>query len=244
MNDAGEKFVLITGGSRGIGRAISLKFSENNWNVLINYKENSIEAEKTLKEMKKGGKADLYKADITILKEAENMIEKIVEQYGKIDVLVNNAGIIKDNLILKQTEVEWDEVISVNLKGVFNVTRSAVKCMLKNRNGHIINISSLSGIRGSFGQSAYSSAKGGLIGFSKTLARELGPRNIKVNVILPGFVLTDMGNKIGGEKIKEKIQENCLGRINEPEDIANFVYFLAQTENISGQVFNIDSRIY
>jgi len=244
MKNKEGQCVLITGGTRGLGKAVSLKYLEHQWKVIINYKENIEEADNMLKEINQYKNIELFKADISVKNDVENMIEEIIKKYEKIDVLINNAGITKDNILIKQSDDEWDNIVSVNLKGMFNVTQSVVKYMLKNENGHIINISSMAGIRGSYGQTAYSASKAGVVGFSKTLARELGQRNIKVNVVLPGLVLTDMAKKISEEKINEKTMENCLGRLNKPKDVADFVYFLSQCENISGQVFNIDSRIY
>lgn len=217
-----KKNILITGGSRGIGKAIADKFSENGWKVFINSRKI---------------------ADVGKYQEIGKMVKEAIDKHGGIDVLINNAGIVRDNVLVKMNEEDWDKVIETNLKGVFNTTKAVITHMIKEKRGHIINISSIAGIIGNIGQANYSAAKAGIIGFTKSLAREVGKRNIKVNVVVPGLVLTDMTKGLGEEKTREKTEENCLKRINTPEDVADFIYFLANTNNISGQVFNIDSRI-
>ena len=223
-----NKIALITGAGRGIGRAIAIALAKEGAEVVINYngsEERAKEVKQTIEE--NGGKASIYKCNVSDFVACEAMIKDIVKEYGHLDILVNNAGITKDGLIMKMKEEDFDSVLNVNLKGTFNTIRHSARQMLKQRSGKIINISSVSGILGNVGQANYAASKAGVIGLTKTMARELGSRGITVNAIAPGFVDTEMT-----EVLSEEIRENAckqiiLGRFGKPEDIANTAVFLA-----------------
>ena len=238
-----NKIALITGAGRGIGRAIAIALAKEGAEVVINYngsEERAKEVKQTIEE--NGGKASIYKCNVSDFAACESMIKDIVKEYGHLDILVNNAGITKDGLIMKMKEEDFDSVLNVNLKGTFNTIRHSARQMLKQRCGKIINISSVSGILGNVGQANYAASKAGVIGLTKTMARELGSRGITVNAIAPGFVDTEMT-----EVLSEEIRENAckqiiLGRFGKPEDIANTAVFLAsdKADYITGQVISVD----
>lgn len=238
-----NKIALITGAGRGIGRAIAIALAKEGAEVVINYngsEERAKEVKQTIEE--NGGKASIYKCNVSDFTACEAMIKDIVKEYGHLDILVNNAGITKDGLIMKMKEEDFDSVLNVNLKGTFNTIRHSARQMLKQRSGKIINISSVSGILGNVGQANYAASKAGVIGLTKTMARELGSRGITVNAIAPGFVDTGMT-----EVLSEEIRENAckqiiLGRFGKPEDIANTAVFLAsdKADYITGQVISVD----
>ena len=241
-----NKIALITGAGRGIGRAIAIALAKEGAEVVINYngsEERAKEVKQTIEE--NGGKASIYKCNVSDFVACEAMIKDIVKEYGHLDILVNNAGITKDGLIMKMKEEDFDSVLNVNLKGTFNTIRHSARQMLKQRSGKIINISSVSGILGNVGQANYAASKAGVIGLTKTMARELGSRGITVNAIAPGFVDTEMT-----EVLSEEIRENAckqiiLGRFGKPEDIANTAVFLAsdKADYITGQVISVDGGI-
>lgn len=238
-----NKIALVTGAGRGIGRAIAIALAKEGAEVVINYngsEERAKGVKQTIEE--NGGKASIYKCNVSDFAACEAMIKDIVKEYGHLDILVNNAGITKDGLIMKMKEEDFDSVLNVNLKGTFNTIRHSVRQMLKQRSGKIINISSVSGILGNVGQANYAASKAGVIGLTKTMARELGSRGITVNAIAPGFVDTEMT-----EVLSEEIRENAckqiiLGRFGKPEDIANTAVFLAsdKADYITGQVISVD----
>lgn len=238
-----NKVVLVTGAGRGIGRAIAIALAEEGAEVIVNYngsEERAKEVKQTIEE--NGGKASIYKCNVSDFEACETMIREIVKEHGHLDILVNNAGITKDGLIMKMKEEDFDRVLNVNLKGTFNTIRHSARQMLKQRSGKIINISSVSGILGNVGQANYAASKAGVIGLTKTMARELGSRGITVNAIAPGFVDTEMT-----EVLSEEIRENAckqiiLGRFGKPEDIANVAVFLAsdKADYITGQVISVD----
>lgn len=241
-----DKVALVTGGSRGIGKAIVLSFAKEGVKVLINYKGNEKAAMETLEEVKKiGGEGEIFKADVGIEEEVEKMFNFVLEKWGRLDILVNNAGITRDNLLIRMKNEEWDQVINTNLKGVFYCTRLAVKIMLKQRYGRIINISSVIGLRGNIGQANYAAAKAGIIGFTKAVAREVASRGITVNAVAPGFILTDMTEVLSDEMKKKALEEIPMGRFGDPEDVASAVKFLASDEAgyITGVVLSIDGGL-
>ena len=238
-----DKVAIVTGGTRGIGRAIALKLADHGANIVINYRNSDKEAEelKAILE-EKGVKVLTVKCDISNFEDSKNLMDKCKEVFGKIDILVNNAGITKDTLIMRMKEEDFDNVIDVNLKGTFNCAKHASAIMLKQRFGKIINMTSVVGIAGNAGQVNYAASKAGVIGLTKSLAKELGSRGITVNAVAPGFINTDMTASLS-EKVKEEASKNIpLKRLGDPEDVANLVGFLASdTSNyITGQVINVD----
>ena len=238
-----EKVALITGASRGIGKQIALILAKEGFNIAINYRVESKELKSLKEEIEKNNvKCLLLKGDVSSFEDCENMVKKIIDTFGNIYVLVNNAGITKDTLLLKMKEEDFKQVIDVNLVGTFNMTKAASPYMIKQRQGRIINISSVVGISGNAGQSNYAASKAGIIGFTKSIAKELASRNILVNAIAPGFIETDM-TKVLNDNVKEKILEQIpLKKYGTAEDVANVVKFLASSESsyITGQVINVD----
>jgi len=240
------KVAVVTGGGRGIGRAIVLALGKEGVKVLINYRGKKESALETLEELKKlGGEGEIYQADVSVEEEVEKMFNFVIEKWGKLDILVNNAGITKDNLLIRMKSEEWDQVINTNLRGVFLCTRSALKIMLKQRSGRIINISSVVGLKGNIGQANYASAKAGIIGFTKAVAREVASRGITVNAIAPGFIKTEMTDVLSEEMKKKVLDEIPLSRFGDPEDVANAVKFLVSDEAsyITGIVLNVDGGL-
>ena len=239
----GKKLALITGGSRGIGREIAIELSKQDYNIVITYINNEDSAKKVIDEVEKNGAEALaVQGDISIEEDVNKIIEIANERFGAIDVLVNNAGITKDNLLIRMKSEEWDDVININLKGVYLCTKAVARGMMKKRYGKIVNIASVVGISGNAGQGNYSASKAGIIGFTKSIAKELGGRGINVNAVAPGFVETDM-TEVLSDKIKdEMINIIPLKRAGKPEDIANVVAFLCskKADYITGQVINVD----
>lgn len=235
-----EKLALVTGGSRGIGRAIALKLAGAGYDVVINYAGNSEAAAKTVEDIKAlGVDAEAYKFDVSNQAEVDENIAKIIEKYGRIDILVNNAGITRDDLFIRMTEEKWNAVINTNLNSAFYVSKPIVKLMMKQRSGAIVNTTSVVGVYGNIGQANYSAAKAGLIGFTKSLAKELGARNIRVNAVAPGFIATDMTKDLAN--IDEYLKLISLRRLGEAEDVADAVKFLAvDSKYITGQVLEVD----
>lgn len=238
-----DKTCLVTGGSRGIGKAIAIRLAEFGADVAITYARSADAAEAVKKEIEGlGRKCKSIQADAVDLGRAEEVISEIVDDWGKIDVIVNNAGITKDNLILRMSEEQWDDVITTNMKSVFNYSKAAAKPMMRNRGGSIINISSVVGISGNAGQSNYSASKAGIIGFTKSYAKELASRNIRANVVAPGYILTDMTGELD-EKVLQGIKdETPLGRAGNPEEVADAVTFLSSdmSSYITGEVIRVD----
>jgi len=242
-----SKTALITGGARGIGRDISLSLSEKGFDIGINFRKSKKEAEQLKREIEErfNRKVLLLKGDVSRRRDVQGMVRDFIKEFGRIDVLVNNAGITKDNLVIRLTENDFREVIDVNLIGTFLMTKEVIPYMLRRRSGSIINISSIVGIFGNKGQTNYSASKAGIIGFSKSLAKEVASRNIRVNVIAPGFIETDMTDGLPDE-IKEKILKNIpLGRFGKPREVSHLVTFLASDESsyMTGQVFLIDGGL-
>lgn len=238
-----NKCAIVTGGTRGIGKAIVLELATLGANVVIGYRSSDKEAEELKSEVEKlGSKAILVKGNVSESTYAKKLISTCKENYGRVDILINNAGITKDNLILRMSESEFDDVINVNLKGTFNCSKEASTVMLKQRYGKIINMASVIGIIGNAGQANYAASKAGIIALTKSMAKELGSRGILVNAIAPGFIETDMTAKLP-EEIKNSIKTNiALKKLGTPSDIAKLVAFLASDNSnyITGQVINID----
>ncbi|MCI8700469.1 MAG: 3-oxoacyl-[acyl-carrier-protein] reductase [Clostridia bacterium] len=242
MNE--NNVALITGGTRGIGKAIAQRFAREGYNLVINYVSDKTDLKKVEEEIKQGKdiKITFIKTDVTNMQDCESMVKKAIEVNGKIDVLVNNAGITKDNLLMRMSEEDFDRVIEVNLKGTFNVTKNVIPYMMKQRKGRIVNISSVVGVSGNAGQCNYSASKAGIIGFTKSIAKELASRNILSNAIAPGFIETDMTSVLT-DAVKENINIQIpLKKMGTAEEVANAVYFLGGEENtyITGQVLNVD----
>lgn len=237
------KTALVTGAGRGIGRSIALTLAEAGADVAITYARSSAAAEEVKAEVEKmGRKALIYQADAVDSKKADEVIGDIVKQWGKLDILVNNAGITKDTLIMRMSEEQWDDVIQTNLKSVFNYSKSAVRPMMKQRSGSIINIGSVVGVSGNAGQTNYSASKAGMIGFSKSLAKELASRNVRVNLIAPGYITTDMTDQLN-EATLEAIQKSIpLGKAGDPKDIALAAQYLASdaAAYVTGVVLHVD----
>ncbi|MGX4282991.1 3-oxoacyl-[acyl-carrier-protein] reductase [Bacillus sp. JK106] len=238
-----EKTAVVTGASRGIGRAIALDLAKNGCNVVVNYSGNEAKANEVVDEIKSLGRnAIAVKADVSNSEEVQNMMKEAVAAFSSIDILVNNAGITKDNLLMRMKENEWDDVININLKGVFNCTKAVTRQMMKQRSGRIINVSSIVGVSGNPGQANYVAAKAGVIGLTKSSAKELASRNITVNVIAPGFISTDMTDKLSKEVQDEMLKQIPLARFGDPSDISSVVTFLASegSRYMTGQTLHID----
>lgn len=237
------KNVIVTGATRGIGREIALTLAQNGANIAMNYRNLNSEVEDLINEIKNFGVDVLaIKCDVSITDEVDNFVKEVKAHYNTIDVLVNNAGITKDGLIIRMKEEDFDDVLNVNLKGTFNTTKSVSSIMVRQKYGKIINISSVVGIAGNAGQCNYAASKAGVIGFSKSVARELASRNINVNVVAPGYINTDMTKNLP-DKIKEEIIKSIpMKKIGDPKEVANLVLFLSSnlSDYITGQVINVD----
>ena len=237
-----KKVALVTGASRGIGKACAIELAKAGYDVAVNFAGNEEAANKTVAELKDlGVNAKAYKFDVSDKEACAKAVEEVLADFGKLDVLVNNAGITRDGLFMRMSAENWEAVINTNLCSAFYMTSPAIKTMIKQRSGCIINMSSIVGVMGNAGQANYSAAKAGLIGFTKSLAKELGSRNIRVNAIAPGFIQTDMTKDLDTEKIAEHIP---LKRLGQPEDIAKTVRFLAEDAlYITGQVIGVDGGL-
>lgn len=238
-----DKCAIVTGAAKGIGRAIALKLASLGANIVLNYRsseEKAIEVENEIKEL--GVEVLRVKGDISNTSDVENMINKAKEKFGKIDIMVNNAGITKDTLILRMKEEDFDSVIDVNLKGVFNCLKAITPIMVRQKEGKIINLSSVVGLSGNAGQVNYAASKAGVIGMTKSLAKEVGSRGITVNAVAPGFIETDMTNVLGDKFKLEARKSIPLKRLGNPDDVAKVVAFLASdmANYITGQVINVD----
>lgn len=237
-----NKTAIVTGASRGIGEAIALKLAGQGAHIAFTYlssEEKALALEEKLKAL--GVKAKAYRANAGEFAACETLVNEVVKEFGTVDICVNNAGISKDNLILRMSEQQWDEVIQTNLKSVFNMTKQVIRPMMKARSGSIINMSSIVGMKGNAGQSSYAASKAGIIGFTKSIAQELGSRNVRCNAIAPGFIETDMTHYLKeGEGAKAFIEKIPLGRFGKAEDIANVALFLASdlSSYVTGQVIS------
>lgn len=241
--DLNGKVALVTGAGRGIGREIALTLAGYGATVIVNYNGSEEKAEKVVGKIKEaGGKAEAIRCNVAEFDRSKELIDQVIKSYGKLDILVNNAGITRDNLIMKMSEADFDDVIAVNLKGAFNCIRHASRQMLKQRGGRIINISSVSGVMGNAGQANYCASKAGIIGLTKSVARELGSRGITSNCVAPGFIKTEMTDVLS-EDVKQSMGEQIpLKRFGETRDIAEAVAFLASdsASYITGQVLQVD----
>ncbi|PMC38405.1 beta-ketoacyl-ACP reductase [Bacillus sp. UMB0899] len=238
-----NKVALVTGASRGIGKAIALDLAKNGASVAVNYAGNEAKANEVVDEIKaSGGQAIAIKADVSNSEDVQQMIKEVIKEFGQLDILVNNAGITRDNLLMRMKDTEWDEVIDTNLKGVFLCTKAVTRQMMKQRNGRIINITSVVGVSGNPGQANYVAAKAGVIGLTKTTAKELASRNITVNAVAPGFITTDMTDELNDEIKADLLKQIPLATLGEPSDIANAVTFLASEKSkyITGQTLHIN----
>lgn len=238
---------LVTGASRGIGRAIALSLAEAGADVAVNYAGNEAAADEVVAAIESMGcKAIKIRANVAIMAEAEEMIKQSLETFGKIDILVNNAGITRDNLIMRMKEEEFDDVIQTNLKGVFNCVKAITRPMMKQRYGRIINISSVVGVLGNPGQINYVAAKAGVIGLTKAAARELASRNITVNAVAPGFIETDMTDKLPEDMKAQMLGQIPLAKLGKPEEVAKVVRFLASGDSsyMTGQTIHVDGGMY
>ncbi|WP_033170373.1 3-oxoacyl-[acyl-carrier-protein] reductase [Selenomonas sp. ND2010] len=237
------KVALVTGASRGIGRAIAVRLASEGAKVAINYAGNTAKAEEVKAEIEKnGGEAILVQADISSAEAVDAMIEKVTESFGQIDILVNNAGITRDGLLMRMKDEDFEAVINTNLKGVFYCTKAVSKLMMKKRSGRIVNMASVVGLMGNAGQANYAAAKAGVIGFSKSAAKELAARGINVNVVAPGFIATDMTAAMTDKAKEATLAGIPLKRMGQPEDVANAVLFLVSdyASYITGQIVNVD----
>lgn len=244
MQDLKDKVVIITGGAKGIGKACVYEFIKYNAKVVFTYNSSSKDAENIIEELKTQNCFSL-KCDVKDYKSCRNVIEEAINRFGRVDILVNNAGILRDKPLFLMLPEDWDEVISTNLYGTFNMTRAIITTFLKQKNGCIINISSVSGLVGLAGQTNYSASKGGIIAFSKALAKEVAGYNIRVNVICPGFIQTDMLNTLKDDLKKKLIDSIPLKRFGKPKDVANLCVFLASdiSEYITGEVIKVDGGL-
>lgn len=236
------KTALITGAARGIGKAIALKFAENGANIAITDLEYNEKMEETIEQINQMGvTCKGYASDASDFQNTQDTVNEILKDFGQIDVLINNAGITQDTLLMRMTEDQWDAVITVNLKSVFNFTKAVQRSMLKQKSGSIINMSSVVGVSGNAGQSNYAASKAGIIGFTKSVAKELGSRNIRCNALAPGFIITEMTGRLSEEMKNEWANNIPLKRGGKPEDVANTALFLASdlSEYITGQVIHV-----
>ena len=247
MNSS-SKVVVITGGSRGIGRAVALKFAEDEaMIILLHYDPDESASTETLGMLaKKGVQAESHKIDVSSFVDVEEMFKDIITRFGKVDVLINNAGITKDTILMRMSEADWDMVLNVNLKSVFNCTKAVIRSMVKQRGGRIVNISSVAGQLGNAGQGNYAASKAGILGFTKTIAREVGVRGITVNAVSPGFIETEMTASLPDEVKETYLQQIPLGKAGTPEDVAEAVHWLCSDAAgyITGQTIHVNGGMF
>jgi 3-oxoacyl-[acyl-carrier protein] reductase len=241
-----DKVTIVTGGTKGIGKSICLLFAKEGASVIANFSNDVNAAEDLMNEAKsKGLNIRLFKADVTQFDQVKEMVEEVYAQFGKIDILVNNVGLVRDNFLMLMSDEDWDSLLKGNLSSLFYCCKAVIRKMIPERRGKIINISSISGILGTSGQTNYAATKGGMISFTKSLARELGPFNIHVNAVAPGLIESDIVSKMPKEKVEAIIKSSSLGRIGKPEEVAKVVLFLASEDSnyITGQTIVVDGGI-
>ena len=241
------KAAIVTGGSRGIGTSVALTLAREGCDVAINYRKSDAEAKQLVADIEALGRRGLaVKADVASFSDAEAMVGRVVEEWGRLDILVCNAGITWDGVVWKMTEKQWDTVIDINLKGYFNYNRAAAQVFMKAKYGKIVNVASINGLRGKFVQCNYAASKGGEIALSKTLARELGKFNVNVNVVAPGMVMTEMAESIPAEFLNKAVDETMVGRIASTEDVADVIAFMCsdRSRHITGEVIKVDGGQY
>jgi 3-oxoacyl-[acyl-carrier protein] reductase len=241
-----NKNALITGASKGIGRAVAIAFAEQGANVAFTYLSSEQKAKELVEELEeKGIKAKAYKSDAANFEAATTLVEEVIEHFGNLDVLVNNAGITQDNLLMRMNEEMWDKVVDTNLKSVFNTVKASTRAFMKQRTGSIINMTSIVGVKGNAGQSNYAASKAGIIGFTKSVALELGSRNIRANAIAPGFIQTEMTDNLDEKTLESWTSNIPLKRGGTPEDVAQLAVFLASDMSayITGQVIQVDGGL-
>ena len=241
-----DKVAIVTGSSRGIGRAIALRFAAGGAKVVVNYHSNEAAANQVVEQVRAGGgEAIAVQADVSQPAQAQALVDAAQKAFGRVDILVNNAGTTRDTLIMRMSEEDWDLVLDTNLKGTFNCIKAATRPMMRQRYGRIVNVTSVSGLSGNAGQANYASAKAGLVGLTKTVAKELGSRNITCNAVAPGYVPTDLTGTLPPELVEQAIQRAILGRAGTAEDIAAAVTFLASDDAsfITGQVLTVDGGL-
>ncbi len=231
---------LITGSSRGLGKAAALAFSKKGYSVVVHCRERIKEAEEVASLINDSA---VFQADVRKSDDVKTMIDGIMNKWGRLDVLVNNAGVTKESLLIKTSEEDFEDVIDTNLKGPFNLIRAVGRHMMKQKSGHIINISSYAGLKGREGLSAYSAAKAGLVGMTKTAAKELVRYNVMVNAVLPGYMMTEMGADATGKAREHALQDSLIKEFSDPESVAECICALTKMKGVTGQVFNLDSRI-
>ena len=245
--DLEGKVALVTGGSMGIGTAISLDLAKNGADVALTYRKHGDEAKAIAEQIRgMGRKGKEYQVDVSNFEDAQKLVEDVVKGFGHLDILVNNAGMNWDGVVWKMTEEQWDRVIGVDLKGTFNFIRAVSPIFREQKSGKIINITSINGLRGKFGQANYSAAKAGTIGLTKTVARELGKSSVNVNTVAPGMILTDMFKDLPEEFKQKAADETVFNRLGEPDDVANIVTFLAseRSRHITGEIIKVDGGQY
>jgi 3-oxoacyl-[acyl-carrier protein] reductase len=243
-----ERVVVVTGGSRGIGRSVALKFAEEKAKIIIvHFDPDENAARETMDLLERhDSKAEARKADVSSGQQVEEMFKEIISRYGRVDVLVNNAGIAKDGLLLRMSENDWDTVLDINLKGVFNCTKAVLRSMIRQRRGAVVSIASVAGQIGNAGQANYAASKAGIMGFTKTIAREVASRGITVNAVAPGFINTEMTAALPEKMIESYLQQIPLGRLGRAEDVAETVYWLCSSSAgyITGQVIHVNGGMY
>ncbi len=246
--DSSQRVVVITGGSKGIGRSIAMKFAEENTIIIIvHYDPDETASDITLSILKeKGIKCESFKVDVSSKSGVETFFENLIKTYGRVDVLINNAGITRDSLLMRMSEKDWDIVLNINLKSIFNCTQTIIRSMMKNRKGSIVNIASVSGQIGVAGQANYSASKAGIMGFTKAVAREVAPRGITVNAVAPGFIKTEMTDALPEKVVDSYLQQIPLGRLGTTQDVAETVYWLCSesASYITGQIIHVNGGLY